>query len=72
MVGATKDGATRLLTSIADIRNVVNQLLKLSMERMASRSTRTAPIFQPGDLFYLSKKGLHIRSQKYKHLKDQK
>ena len=31
-----------------------------------------APIFQPGDLVYLSTKGLHIRSQKCKHLRDQK
>jgi len=39
---------------------------------MTARSTRTVPIFQPGDLVYLSTKGLHIRSQKCKHLRDQK
>ena len=39
---------------------------------MAASSTRTAPIFQPGDLVYLSTKGLHIRSQKCKHLREQK
>jgi hypothetical protein len=72
MAGATAD-ATDRLTLIADIiRDVVNQLLKLSKERMAARSTRTAPIFQPGDLVYLSSKRLHIRSQKCKHLRDQK
>jgi hypothetical protein len=58
------------LTLIANIPDVVNQLLRLSKERMAARSTRTAPIFQPGDLFYLSTKGLHIRSQKCKHFRD--
>ena len=39
---------------------------------MAARSTRIAPIFQPGDLAYFSTKGLHIRSQKCKHLRNQK
>jgi hypothetical protein len=71
MVGATADADDRL-TLIADMRDVVNQLLQLSKERMAARSTRTAPIFLPGDLVYLSTKGLHIRSQKYKHIRDQK
>ena len=42
----------------------VHQLLKLSKERMSVTSTRTAPLLQPGDLVYLSTKGLHIRSQK--------
>jgi len=49
MAGTTAD-ATHRLTLIADIRDVVNQLLKSSKERMAARSTRTAPIFQPGNL----------------------
>ena len=71
MVGATAVAADRLAL-IADIRDVVIQLLKLSKERMAARSTRTAPIFMPGDLVYLSRKGLHIRSQKCKQLRDQK
>jgi hypothetical protein len=39
---------------------------------MAAISTRTAPIFQPGDLVYLSTKWLHIRPQECKHLRDQK
>jgi len=62
IVGATVDAAD-ILTLITDIRDIVNQLLKLSKERMATRSTRTADIFQPGDLDYLSTKGLHICSQ---------
>ena len=70
MDGATADANDRL-TLIAHIRDFVNQLLKSSKERMAARLTRTAPIFQPGDLVYLSKKGLHIRSQKCKRLRDQ-
>ena len=71
MVGATADAADRL-TLITNIRHVGNQLLKLYNERMAVRSTRTAPIFLSGDLVYLSTKGLHIRSHKCKHLRDQK
>ncbi len=71
MAGATADSADRLAL-ITDIRDVVNQLLRLYKERMAARSTRTAPIFQPGDLVYLSTKGLHIHSRKCKHLRDQK
>jgi len=42
--GATTDAGDRL-TLIEKIRNVVNQLLKLSKERMAGISTRIAPIF---------------------------
>jgi hypothetical protein len=71
MLGATADAADKL-TLIADIRDIVNQLLKLYKERIATRSTRTAPIFQPGDLVYLSTKGLRIHSHKCKHLRDQK
>ena len=50
----------------------MRQLLILSKQRMAARTTRTAPIFLPGDLVYLSTRGLNIRSQKCKHLRDQK
>ncbi len=71
MVGAMGDAANRL-TLITDIRDVATQLLKFSNERMAATSSRTAPHFQPGDLAYLSTKGLRIRSQKCKHLRDQK
>jgi hypothetical protein len=71
LAGAAADAAARL-TLIADTRDVANQLLKLSKERMAARSTRAAHIFQLGDLVYLSTKELHIRSQKCKHLSDQK
>ena len=71
MAGATADAAYRL-TLVANIRDVVKQLLKLSKKRMAARSTRTAPIFQPEDLVYLLTKGLHIRSQKCTHHRDQK
>ena len=60
------------LTLITDIQDVVNQLLKLSKERIGARSTRIAPFFQPGDLVYFSTKVLHIRSHKCKHLRYQK
>jgi hypothetical protein len=39
---------------------------------MAARSTRSPPNFLVGDTLYLSTRGLHIRSQKCKHLRDQK
>jgi hypothetical protein len=39
---------------------------------MAARSTRTAPLFHPDDYVYLSTKGVNIRSQKCKHLRDQR
>ena len=57
---------------ITDIRDIVYQLINFSKERMAARSTRTAPLYQPDDYVYLSTKGLHIRSQKCKHLRDQR
>jgi hypothetical protein len=67
----TAEAADRL-TMITDIRDVIHQLIKLSKERMAARSTRTAPLVQPDDYFYLSTKGLNIRSQKFKHLRGQR
>jgi hypothetical protein len=69
--GATAEVADRL-TMITDIRDVVYELLELWKERMAARSTRSAPLFQLGDCVYLSTKGLHIRSHKCKHLRDQR
>jgi hypothetical protein len=62
LAGATAN-ATERLTNIVEIRDVVKQLLILSKERMAARSTRSPPHFQIGDLVYLSNRGLHIRSQ---------
>jgi hypothetical protein len=67
--GVVADAFDRL-NLIENIRDGVNQLLKLSTERMVARSTRTAPFLQPGDLVYLSTKGLHIRSHKCKHIRD--
>ena len=64
--------ATNKLTMIRDIRDVIHQLIKLSKERMAARSTRTAPLFQMNDYVYLSTKGLNIRSHKCKNLRDQR
>ena len=71
LVGATADAAERL-TNIVEIRDVVKQLLILSKERMAARSTRSPPHFQVGYLVYLSTRGLHTLSQKCKHLRDKK
>ncbi len=71
LAGATADAADRL-TDIFEIRDIVKQLLILSKERMAARTTRSPPNFNFGDLVYLFTRGLHIRSQKCKHLRDQK
>jgi hypothetical protein len=59
------------LNLIAGIRDVVDHLLKLSKERMVVRATRTPPLFQSGNILYFSTKGLHIRSRKCKHHRDQ-
>ena len=58
------------LTKIADTQAVVKELLKLSKERQAARRTSYTPTFVPGDLVYLSTKGLNIRSQNCQKLKD--
>ena len=71
LTGATADAADRL-NLIAGIRDVVKKNLKLSKEEMEAMSTWTALSFQPVDLVYLSTISLHIRSKKYKHLRDQK
>jgi hypothetical protein len=71
LAGANKDTVDRL-TLVADIRDVVKQLLNLSKERTSAKPTRAASLFQPGDLVYLPVKGLHIRSQKCKRLRNQR
>ena len=48
LTGATAEAADRL-TMITDIRDVVPQLIRLSKERIAARSTRSVHLFQPGD-----------------------
>jgi hypothetical protein len=60
LAGATANAAERL-TIIDEISDVVKQLLILSKERMAARSTRSPTNFHVGDLVYLSTRGLHIR-----------
>ena len=49
-LAGTATNAAEKCTLIANIRDVVNTLLKLSKERMAAKSTTTAPLFQTGDL----------------------
>ena len=71
LTGAPASVADRL-TDLVSVREVVRELLILSKQRMAARSSRPAPVFCPGDLVYLSSKGLHIHSQKCKHLRDQR
>ncbi len=69
--GTNAEAADRLIM-ISDIKDVIYELIKLSKEIMAARSNRSAPLSQQGDYGYLSTKGLHIRSQKCKHLRDQR
>ncbi len=59
LTSATVEAAEKS-AMIANIRDVVYELVKLSKERMAARSTRTATLFQPRDHVYLSTKGSHI------------
>ncbi len=72
LAGATADAVMAGFTNIVEIRDVVKQLLIIYTEIMTARYTRSAPNFHVGDLVYLSTRGLHIRSQKCKHLRDQK
>jgi len=63
LTGVLADGANRL-TLVSNICDVVTKSLKLSKERMASMSTRTAPLFQPRDFVYLSIKGYYTSGHK--------
>ena len=51
---------------------VVKELLRLSKERQASRVSTVAPEFHPGDLVYLSTRGLRIKSQTCRKLMDRR
>ncbi len=53
--------ASNRLTNIVEIRDAINQLLILSKDRMAARSTRSPSIFHIGNPVCLSTSGLHIR-----------
>ena len=57
---------------MVSVRDVVRELLTLSKQRMAAPCSQPAPIFAIGDFVFLSSKGLHIHSQKCKHLIDQR
>ncbi len=57
------------LTKLANIRDVVHELLTLSKQGMVARSSRQEHIFVVGDFVFLSSKGLHIHSQKMQKLK---
>ncbi len=56
LTGAPASAANRL-TDLASTRDVVRELLTLSKQRMAARSSRLAPIFVVGDFVFLSSKG---------------
>ena len=71
LIGAPAPVAERL-AELASVRDVVRELLTLSKQRMDARSSKPAPIFDVGDFIFLSSKGLHIYSQKCKHLRDQR
>ena len=69
-VDDAKPEAIDRLTKLADTQAVVKDLLKLSKDRQAARRTSYTPTFKPGDLVYLSTKGLNIHSQNCHKLKD--
>jgi len=71
LTGALALVAARL-TELANVREVVRELLTLSKQRMTARSSRPVPTFVLGDFVFLSSKGLHIHSQKCKHVRDQR
>ena len=71
LIGAPASAAGRL-TDLVSTRDVVRELLTLSKQRMVARSPRPATTFVVGDFVFLSSKGLHIYSQKCKHLRDQR
>jgi len=60
------------LTKLASVRDIARELLTLSKQRMAGRSSRPTPIFVVCYFAFLSSKGLRIHSQKIKHLRDQR
>ena len=61
------------LTEMANVREVVRELLTLSKQRMAARSSRPAATCVVGDFVLLSSNNrLHIHSKKCKHLRDQR
>jgi hypothetical protein len=60
------------LTELANVREVAREILTRSKQRMTAHSSRPAPTFLVGDLVFLSSKGLHIHSQKCKHLREQR
>ncbi len=60
LIGATTKAAD--MTLLANIIDVVFELIKMSKNIMTVKSARTAPRFQSGDHVYLSTIGLHIRT----------
>ena len=66
-------GAAARLQQIQDTQLLVRETLKLNKQRLEeSTSTRQHVEFRPGDLVYLSTKGLRIVSQACKKLKDRR
>ncbi len=53
LIGAPTSVADRL-TDLANTRDVVRELLTLSKQRMAARSSRPTPTFVVGDFVFLS------------------
>jgi hypothetical protein len=67
LTGAPASDVDRV-TELANVREVVRELLTLSKQRMAARSSRPTPIFVASDFIFLSSKGLHIHSKKMQTL----
>ena len=60
------------LIELANVKEVFRELLTLSKQHLDARSSKPTPTFVFGDFVFLFSKGLHIHSQKCKHLRDQR
>jgi len=60
------------LQNLHDTQAVVKELVYLSKQRMVARSDTKLPVYNPGDLVYVSTKGLRIKSQDCRKLMDRR
>jgi len=60
------------LQNLHDTQEVVKELIYLSKQRMMARSDTVVPEFNPGDLVYVSTRGLRIKSQDCRKLMDRR
>ena len=71
LFGAPAPVADRLI-DLASVRDVVRELLTISKQQVAARSSRPAPTFVADDFVFLSSKVFNIHPQNLKHLRDRR